>query len=131
MIDHVALHVTDVDRSRRFYEQALAPLGYAVAMEMEGFIGFAYECSLQFVVRSGREHERARRVPGTGSFCGRCVPRCGDVRRRHGRRSSGRARALPPLVLRRLRLRSRWKQYRGRLPQARVEEAAVDREREV
>jgi catechol 2,3-dioxygenase-like lactoylglutathione lyase family enzyme len=55
MIDHVALYVTDVDRSRRFYEQALAPLGYSIAMEMEGFIGLAHEGSLQFAVRSGKE----------------------------------------------------------------------------
>ena len=55
MIDHVALYVTDVDRSRRFYEQALEPLGYAVELEMEGFVGFAHEGSLQFAVRSGKE----------------------------------------------------------------------------
>jgi catechol 2,3-dioxygenase-like lactoylglutathione lyase family enzyme len=62
MIDHVALYVTDIDQSRRFYEQALAPLGYAVAMETEGFIGFAYEDSLQFVVRSGHEPNRSTHV---------------------------------------------------------------------
>jgi catechol 2,3-dioxygenase-like lactoylglutathione lyase family enzyme len=62
MIDHVALYVTDVDRSRRFYERALAPLGYAVAMEMEGFIGFASEGSLQFVVCSGHEPNTSAHV---------------------------------------------------------------------
>ena len=55
MIDHVALYVTDVGRSRRFYEQALAPLGYAIATESEGLIGFGHQGSLQFVVRSGKE----------------------------------------------------------------------------
>ena len=34
MIDHLGLPVVDVARSRAFYEQALAPLGYAVLMEV-------------------------------------------------------------------------------------------------
>jgi len=33
MIDHVKLHVGDAARSRAFYEQALAPLGYRIVME--------------------------------------------------------------------------------------------------
>lgn len=33
MIDHVKLHVADAAASRAFYEQALAPLGYAVVMQ--------------------------------------------------------------------------------------------------
>jgi catechol 2,3-dioxygenase-like lactoylglutathione lyase family enzyme len=42
MIDHVALYVTDVDGSRRFYERAVEPLAYALELEMEGFAGFAH-----------------------------------------------------------------------------------------
>jgi catechol 2,3-dioxygenase-like lactoylglutathione lyase family enzyme len=53
MIDHVALYVTDFDRSRRFYEKALEPLGYAVAVEGEGFVGFAHEGALQLALRTG------------------------------------------------------------------------------
>jgi catechol 2,3-dioxygenase-like lactoylglutathione lyase family enzyme len=34
MIDHTGLDVSDPTRSRRFYEQALAPLGYRVLMEV-------------------------------------------------------------------------------------------------
>ena len=34
MIDHAGLHVAEPARSRRFYEQALAPLGYTVLMEI-------------------------------------------------------------------------------------------------
>ena len=30
MIDHIGLAVSDIAASRRFYEAALAPLGYAV-----------------------------------------------------------------------------------------------------
>jgi len=33
MIDHLKLHVRDVERSRAFYEAALAPLGYRVLLE--------------------------------------------------------------------------------------------------
>jgi catechol 2,3-dioxygenase-like lactoylglutathione lyase family enzyme len=33
MIDHVKLHVRDAQRSKAFYEAALAPLGYRVVME--------------------------------------------------------------------------------------------------
>jgi catechol 2,3-dioxygenase-like lactoylglutathione lyase family enzyme len=34
MIDHTGLDVSDPEKSRRFYEQALAPLGYRVLMEV-------------------------------------------------------------------------------------------------
>lgn len=40
MLDHVSLRVTDYDRSRRFYEAALAPLGYVLAMETDSGAGF-------------------------------------------------------------------------------------------
>src|SRR3954453_6247619 len=33
MIDHLKLHVADAARSKAFYEQALAPLGYRTVME--------------------------------------------------------------------------------------------------
>jgi catechol 2,3-dioxygenase-like lactoylglutathione lyase family enzyme len=34
MIDHLGLTVADYERSKAFYAQALAPLGYAVIMEV-------------------------------------------------------------------------------------------------
>lgn len=34
MIDHTGLHVSDPARSRAFYDQALAPLGYALLREI-------------------------------------------------------------------------------------------------
>lgn len=34
MIDHIGFVVADIARSRAFYERALAPLGYAVVMEV-------------------------------------------------------------------------------------------------
>jgi catechol 2,3-dioxygenase-like lactoylglutathione lyase family enzyme len=40
MIDHVTANVSDLERAKRFYEQALAPLGYSVRVEFEGAAGF-------------------------------------------------------------------------------------------
>jgi catechol 2,3-dioxygenase-like lactoylglutathione lyase family enzyme len=36
VLDHVGIGVTDYERSKAFYEQALAPLGYALLMEFSG-----------------------------------------------------------------------------------------------
>lgn len=35
MLDHLTLHVKDIDRSITFYKQALAPLGYIVKAHHE------------------------------------------------------------------------------------------------
>ena len=40
MIDHVTANVSDFERAKGFYAQALAPLGYSVQMEFEGAAGF-------------------------------------------------------------------------------------------
>ena len=42
MIDHTGLTVTDLDKSRRFYEAALAPLGYRALQEIPGGIGVGF-----------------------------------------------------------------------------------------
>jgi catechol 2,3-dioxygenase-like lactoylglutathione lyase family enzyme len=34
MIDHIGFPVSDYERSKRFYEQAFAPLGYTLIMEV-------------------------------------------------------------------------------------------------
>lgn len=39
MIDHIAINVSDLQRSRHFYEQALAPLGYIVRREFQKSLG--------------------------------------------------------------------------------------------
>jgi catechol 2,3-dioxygenase-like lactoylglutathione lyase family enzyme len=43
MIDHISLRVSDFQRSRAFYEAALAPLGYTLAFsnDKEQYAGFA------------------------------------------------------------------------------------------
>jgi catechol 2,3-dioxygenase-like lactoylglutathione lyase family enzyme len=41
VIDHVSANVSDLAEGKRFYEQALAPIGYEVKMEFEGAaVGF-------------------------------------------------------------------------------------------
>jgi catechol 2,3-dioxygenase-like lactoylglutathione lyase family enzyme len=40
MIDHVTADVTDVERAKQFYSQALAPLGYSLQAEFPGAAGF-------------------------------------------------------------------------------------------
>jgi catechol 2,3-dioxygenase-like lactoylglutathione lyase family enzyme len=43
MFDHVGVNVKDYAASKRFYDGALAPLGFEVVMEFEGAAGFGLE----------------------------------------------------------------------------------------
>jgi catechol 2,3-dioxygenase-like lactoylglutathione lyase family enzyme len=43
MLDHVGIEVSDLERSKAFYEQALEPLGIRPLMEFEGAVGFGKE----------------------------------------------------------------------------------------
>lgn len=38
MIDHTGVTVSDFGRSKRFYEQALAPIGYSLLMELPAVV---------------------------------------------------------------------------------------------
>lgn len=40
MIDHIGIEVSDYEKSKKFYEQILAPLGYILIMEVQGYAGF-------------------------------------------------------------------------------------------
>ena len=54
MIDHIKLHVADAARSRAFYEQALAPLGYEVIMEpAPGVVGMGTRFPDLWLAQSG------------------------------------------------------------------------------
>jgi len=46
MLDHVGIEVSDLARSKDFYEKALEPLGIGLMMEFEGAIGFGKETEL-------------------------------------------------------------------------------------
>jgi catechol 2,3-dioxygenase-like lactoylglutathione lyase family enzyme len=39
VIDHVGLHVSNLESSKRFFERALAPLGYETKFEQDEFVG--------------------------------------------------------------------------------------------
>ena len=39
IIDHIGISVSDADRSKEFYREALAPLGIEVLMEVHGYVG--------------------------------------------------------------------------------------------
>ena len=53
MIDHFTLTVRDLARSRAFYEQALAPLGYAVKKAFPEIVGFGDERKPYFWIKQG------------------------------------------------------------------------------
>ncbi len=54
MLDHIGLDVTDIARSRAFYEKALAPLGYAVVQQIEDegttVVMFGVDGEIDFVI---------------------------------------------------------------------------------
>ena len=65
MIDHLGLDVSDLHRSRRFYEAALAPLGLTVVAEVANEAGgrvvmFGADGTPEFVIAEDR-------APGAGT----------------------------------------------------------------
>lgn len=53
MLDHVSIRVADYDRSKKFYEAVLAPLGYRLAMEVASGAGFGKEFIPDFWIKQG------------------------------------------------------------------------------
>jgi catechol 2,3-dioxygenase-like lactoylglutathione lyase family enzyme len=54
MLDHVSLPVSDLERSKRFYEEALSPLGYELIMEHHiSGVGFGQSAKPDFWIRKG------------------------------------------------------------------------------
>ena len=55
MLDHLGINVSDYDRSRAFYERALAPLGVSLLMEpAPGFGGFGRDGKPSFWITDQR-----------------------------------------------------------------------------
>lgn len=54
MIDHIGLAVSDFARSKEFFKQALAPLGYTVLMEFDGTAGFGRDGKPDFWIGAGK-----------------------------------------------------------------------------
>jgi catechol 2,3-dioxygenase-like lactoylglutathione lyase family enzyme len=56
MIDHVSVEVTDYERSKTFYAEALRPLGYELVMEFDGNVaGFASQKKPDFWLIGGTQ----------------------------------------------------------------------------
>jgi catechol 2,3-dioxygenase-like lactoylglutathione lyase family enzyme len=54
VLDHVSLPVSDLERSKRFYEKALSPLGYELIMEHRiSGVGFGQSGKPDFWIRQG------------------------------------------------------------------------------
>jgi catechol 2,3-dioxygenase-like lactoylglutathione lyase family enzyme len=53
MLDHISIRVADFDRSKRFFSEALAPLGYALFMENASGAGFRKEVIHDFWIKKG------------------------------------------------------------------------------
>jgi catechol 2,3-dioxygenase-like lactoylglutathione lyase family enzyme len=73
MIDHVSLGVTDLERSRRFYDFTLRPLGLVRILDFEGR-GFGLRCDGRAARGGVHDHRRAERgLPRSGYA--RLIPR--------------------------------------------------------
>jgi catechol 2,3-dioxygenase-like lactoylglutathione lyase family enzyme len=53
MLDHISIRVADFDRSKRFFSEALAPLGYTLFMENASGAGFRKEFIPDFWIKMG------------------------------------------------------------------------------
>ena len=53
MLDHVSIRVADYERSKQFYEAALAPLGYTLLMESASGAGFCRAVIPDFWIKQG------------------------------------------------------------------------------
>ena len=54
MLDHVGFPVSDFERSKRFYQEALSPLGYGLISEpRHGFAGFGWSGKPDFWIFRG------------------------------------------------------------------------------
>jgi catechol 2,3-dioxygenase-like lactoylglutathione lyase family enzyme len=65
-LDHVGLDVSDFERSKAFYEKALAPLGMKVIAEpVEGAAGFGADFPFFWIGKQGRGPESGTHVAFT------------------------------------------------------------------
>jgi catechol 2,3-dioxygenase-like lactoylglutathione lyase family enzyme len=53
MIDHIGLRVRDLEQSKAFYREALAPLGYELLFEFDGGAGFGAKGKPDFWLSQG------------------------------------------------------------------------------
>ena len=65
MLDHISIRVTDYDRSKKFYQAALAPLGYTLAMEADSGAGFRKGFIPDFWIKQGETISSGARAEST------------------------------------------------------------------
>lgn len=70
MLDHISLRVADYDRSKTFYQAALAPLGFVLAMEGESGAGFRKGYIPGFWVKQGEPVAASTTHPARLTGCG-------------------------------------------------------------
>ena len=58
MIDHTGVSVSDFARSKAWYEQALAPLGYTLIKQWETFAGFGVAPKPDFWIGLGKPTDK-------------------------------------------------------------------------
>ena len=58
MLDHVGLLVSDVQKSKTFYEKALAPLGYKVLLDFGEAVGFGVDRPDFWIGAGGHEMDQ-------------------------------------------------------------------------
>ena len=123
MIDHTGVAATNYEKSKQFYTQALAPLGYQLMMELpkevtggRGVAGFGVPPKPDFWLareRDGEQPAGAHRIPRGLARARGCVLQGGDRSRRPRQRPARPAPALSREVLRRVRARSGRAQHRS------------------
>ncbi len=70
MLDHISIRVADYERSKKFYETALAPLGYTLAMESRSGAGFRREFIPDFWIKQGEPASFGARAETQMLGCG-------------------------------------------------------------
>ena len=127
MIDHIGFPVSDYERAKSFYLTALAPLDYALVMEVtqeqtghDPTAGFGANGKPDFWIggEGGLNKAAACRDRRQRPRHRRCVLQGRHGGRRARQRRAWNSRALSSELLRRLRTRPRWPQHRGGLPHA-------------
>lgn len=62
MLDHISIRVANYDRSKKFYAEVLAPLGYTLAMENDSGAGFRKGFIPSFWIKQGEPVNLATRA---------------------------------------------------------------------
>ena len=55
MLDHIGIAVQYYEKSKAFYKAALAPLGYELIMEVQGWAGFGVGGKPDFWIQGGKQ----------------------------------------------------------------------------